>query len=208
MNDRRSSKERVMTKTTGGWERYSGLVTDAVRVITLLSALVTLGDRPAEVPLRFGLIFGLLLATRFLDLPRPFETAFALLLVASGWASALGWYFEHPRIDIPIHFALTGTAAALTYVGLVRADLLSEPPRPCRGKSGASVALLVMMIGATLGVIWEQYEWLAENYVPSRILVGYDDAIGDLTNGLLGALVAGVLMTAWLRSGHGLRAPD
>lgn len=82
-------------------------------------------------------------------MPRPFEAAFAALLIFSGWCSAWG----------------------------------------C-GNLGA-VVLVVTLLGATTALLWEIYEWLAENYLFSRIPVGYDDTIGDLANGTLGSLVAG-----------------
>lgn len=52
----------------------------------------------------------------------------------------------------------------------------------------------------------ELYEWLAATFMQSRILVGYDDTIGDMANGLFGSVVAGLLMAWWQRTGHGLRA--
>lgn len=194
-----------MNAVTREWTRPSGVVADGVRVLVLLSALVTIPFQPAEVPLRFGLMLLALLATRWLNVPRPFDAAFGLLMLASGWASAAGWYFEHPWIDIPIHFALTGTAATVVYVALVRAGGLPHPGEEGGGGSG-TVVLLMVLLGGAMSALWEMYEWLAENFLESRILVGYDDSIGDMANGVAGSLVAGLLMAAWLRTGHDLRA--
>ena len=195
-----------MTTSAHGATRVTGLVSDAIRVLALVSALVTIPTEPTEVPLRFALIFGALLVTRAIGIPRPFDAAFGLLMLVTGWASALGWYFEHRWIDIPIHFALTGATAAVLYVAAARFDLLPKPDPPARHKRTVAVILLVVLLGATTSLVWEIYEWLAETYLQSRILVGYQDTIGDMTNGLLGSLVAGVLMAAWQRSGHDLKA--
>lgn len=188
------------------WTRAAGVVADILRATALVSAVVTTPTQPAEVPLRFALIFAALLVTRTFGIPRPFDAGFALLLLATGWASALGWYVEHSWIDIPIHFALTGTTAAVLYVAAARLDLLPKPNHPSRTKASATIVIVVVLLGATTSLVWELYEWLAENYLPSRILVGYDDTAGDMTNGLLGSLVAGALMAAWQRAGHDLRA--
>lgn len=184
----------------------SARVADVLRVLVLVSALVTLAGRPTEVALRFALVFGLLLVTRTLDLPRPFDAAFAAMLLASGWANALDWYHERPWIDIPIHFALTGATAAMLYFVLARHDLLPRPEQPTVRKSVAAIVLITALVGAGAAVLWEIYEWLVASYVDSRIPVGYDDTIGDMANGAVGSLVAGLALAAWQRHGHGLGA--
>lgn len=177
-----------------------------LRALALLSALVTIPTQPTEVSLRFGLIFVGLLVTRAVGIPRPFDAALALLMLTTGWASALGWYYEHEWVDIPIHFALTGATAAVLYVAAARLDLLPKPEHPSRTQATTTIVLVVVLLGATTSLVWELYEWLAETYLQSRILVGYDDTIGDMTNGLLGSLVAGALMAVWQRTGHDLHA--
>ena len=102
----------------------TAMAADVLRLVALVSAVVTVPSQPTEVPLRFALMFVLLLVTRVIEMPRPFDAAFAALLLVSGWASALGWYFDHRWIDIPIHFALTGAAAAML--------LLRSRPAPQR----------------------------------------------------------------------------
>ena len=197
-----------MDRLTREWTRPSGIAADAVRVLVLVSALVTIPFQPTEVPLRFGLMLLALLVTRWLGVPRPFDAAFGALMLASGWASAAGWYFEHRWIDIPIHFALTGTAATVVYVALVRAGQLPAPRRSDGGGSTGTVVLLVVLLGGTMSAVWEMYEWMAENFLQSRILVGYTDSIADMANGVAGSLVAGALMAAWLHTGHDLRAGE
>lgn len=192
---------------TREWRRPSGVAADAVRILVLVSAVVTIPFQPTEVPLRFALMFLALLVTHWMGVPRPFDAAFGALMLASGWASAAGWYFEHRWIDVPIHFALTGTAATVVYVALVRVGQLPAPRGPGAGSRG-TVVLLVALIGGTISALWEMYEWLAETFLQSRILVGYDDSIADMANGVAGSVVAGLLMAAWLHTGHDLHARE
>lgn len=191
---------------TAHWTHPTAVLADVLRVLALVSVLVTLPTEPAEVPLRFALMSALLLVTRSISMPRPFDAAFAALLLVSGWASAAGWYFEHPWIDIPIHLALTGAAAAMLYFALARLDLLPKPDQPSLRNDVGAVVLVVALLGGTTAVLWEIYEWLAATFVQSRILVGYDDTIGDMANGLVGAVLAGLLMVWWQQRGHGVRA--
>lgn len=197
----------ALTGSTVGYPQQvqrGALLTDLLRVVALGSAVVAAPYQPAEASIRFVLIFLLLLVTKAIRAPRPFEAAFAALLLASGWSSALNWYFERPWIDIPIHFALTGATGAMLYFGLLRLDLLPTPERLTAGRGVGVVTLPVTLLGGTVALVWEIYEWFAATYLPSRILVGYEDTIGDMTNGLLGSVVAGLALAAWLHAGHGL----
>lgn len=66
--------------------------------------------------------------------------------------------------------------------------------------------LLVFVLGAALAALWEIYEWVALRWLNARLVVGYNDAIGDMFNGALGSFVAGLLILSWRRSGYHLRA--
>jgi hypothetical protein len=81
---------------TGGGTRWVSRLGDLLRVLALVSAAVTVLSPPQEIALRFALILGLLLVTRAVHMPRLFDAAFAGLLLASAWANALNWYFQHP----------------------------------------------------------------------------------------------------------------
>lgn len=187
-----------------GREHRIGLFTDLLRLLVLSSAALAAWTQPAEAAVRFLLIFLLLMGTRAIRAPRPFDAALALMLLATGWASAANWYVEHAWVDIPIHFALTGSTAAMLYFGLLHLDLLPSPRRLTVGRGAGVVVLPVTLLGGTAAAIWEIYEWLAETYLPSRIAVGYADTIGDMANGMVGSVVAGLVLAWWLRDGHRL----
>jgi hypothetical protein len=52
------------------------------------------------------------------------------------------------------------------------------------------------MIGITLGVLWEFYEWFVEVILHLRIGVGYDDTILDLAMDTVGSVAAGLALVA------------
>jgi len=57
----------------------------------------------------------------------------------------------------------------------------------------------VTAVGVTAAVLWEFYERVVEEIAPAGMLVGYTDTIVDLVAGLLGSVVAGVLVLWWGR---------
>jgi hypothetical protein len=163
------------------------VVADALRVLGLISGVLA---GVAHGPLQFG-VFGLvalgLVMPRFLGVRPAFDIATALVLLVAAWASALDLYVLTPAIDIPVHLLLNGLIAALAVVLFQRVDLLPTLPPP-------ALVLVTVAVGVTAGVLWELGEWAGNRFLDPSIFVGYDDTIGDLLVGGLGALLAGLLM--------------
>ncbi|MFN2497306.1 MAG: hypothetical protein ABR608_15615 [Pseudonocardiaceae bacterium] len=65
--------------------------------------------------------------------------------------------------------------------------------------------LLTLALGAALAVLWEFYEWLAYAGPGGAPVIGYTDTIGDLLNGCIGSVVAGIGLAVWARASWGTR---
>lgn len=181
------------------WRHPWGVVADLLRLVALVSVPVAAFTQPVEGVVRFAGVFAVLLVSRS-RVPRGLDAAWAATLLVSAWASALQWYMTYRWIDIPIHFATTGATAGVAYFLLLRTGVLPRHP----GDVVRNV-VVVTMIGSTLSVLWEMYEWSAEQFIPNEILVGYSDTIGDQAMGTLGSVLAGVVIARWL---PGVRQED
>jgi hypothetical protein len=181
------------------WQHPSRFFADLLRVGALASVLGAALSQPVEGAVRFAAIFLLLLASRS-RVPGPLDAAFAAALLVSSWANALQWYMNHPWVDIPTHFATNGASAAVAFFVLAETGIL-----PRHGTDRTWNTLVVAMMGATLSVVWEIYEWTASRFIPNEMVVGYSDTIGDQTVGTLGSVLAGLLVARWMGSG---RHPD
>ncbi len=163
------------------------VVADALRLLGLISGVlagVTLGFIQFGV---FGLVAIGLVMTRFLGVRPALDIATSIVLLVAAWANALGLYVLTPVIDIPVHLLLNGLIAALAVVLFQRLDVLPAlPPR--------ALILVTVAIGFMAGVLWELGEWAGNRFIDPSIFVGYDDTIGDLMVGGLGALLAGIAM--------------
>lgn len=191
-----------MNTVRAQWRRPAGAVADLLRLAVLTSVLIAALTQPVEGTIRFAGILVVLLGTRS-RVPMPLDATFAAALLVSAWASALQWYTTYRWVDIPIHFATTGAAAAVAYFILVQTGVI-----PRRRRSVRWDVLIITMIGATLAVLWEMYEWTAWRFVPNEMVVGYSDTIGDQTMGTLGSVLAGVLVARWLHAGHHADSPQ
>lgn len=172
----------------------SGVVADLLRLVCLTSVVVAALSQPVEGAIRFAAIFLVLLFARS-RVPGPLDASFAAATLVSAWASALQWYTTYPWVDIPIHFATTGAAASVAYFILAEVGIV-----PRRRREVPWNLLIITMIGGTLCVVWEIYEWTAWRFIPNEMVVGYSDTIGDMTMGTLGAIVAAFLIARWLRA--------
>jgi hypothetical protein len=91
-----------------------------------------------------------------------------------------------------VHLLLNGLLAALGVVLLQRVDVL--PALPARALVLVTVTVGVAAGVLWAGVLWEVAEWAGNRFVDPAIPAGYEDTIGALVFGGLGALLAGLLM--------------
>lgn len=173
---------------------------DAATGLAVLSLAAGLWWGPVAVALVALVLLGVV-AVRLADLPGTVQATGLVALLASAWAALLEGYQAIGWLDVVAHAVITGLLAA------VATALLTGPPlRPARTAPGtrADAVLGTTAIGALLAVVWEVGEWVGHTYLDPAIHVGYDDTVGDLAVGVLGSLVAGVLVA---RARHRDRTP-
>lgn len=173
--------------------RATRTVADVVRVAVLGGVVTAAISDEIEGAIRLTVVLHILLAARLAGIPGPFDLAVSLLLPLASVASILHWYAQLSWLDWIVHCLTTGALAAMAFLVLARVRLL---PRPHALSSTATVSVTAML-GVTLGVLWEFYEWFAEVVAHVRIGVGYNDTIADLSMDLTGSLLAGLAILAW-----------
>ena len=140
-----------------------------------------------------------MVGARWGDIPLPFAAGFATFLLIATWASVQHWYRTIPDIDLPIHFFTVGSLGAAAYFLLSGTELLPDVRDRTESPPPGAVVLWVTVVGVTVAVLWEFYEWTMEQLVPQDILVGYDDTLADLLAGMLGCAAAGLFVVWWSR---------
>lgn len=130
-----------------------------------------------------------------------------VLLLAAGWASAIGLYHRIEGLDLVMHAAVTGVVTGLVAVvvrsALRRRGRTGGPVTPAEAVRTLGPVICVLGLasaGTALGVVWEVAEWWGHHEVTEEIGVGYDDTLGDLTADLVGAVTAAVVAVASARS--------
>ncbi|WP_066039749.1 hypothetical protein [Herbiconiux solani] len=168
------------------------IAADALRILGLVGVLVAaLLFSATDAGILAFVLPGLLLP-RFLGMRAGFDIAYCLALQAAGWSNVLDLYTRVTWWDIPVHLVCTGMIAIVAYLFLARLGAVARP-----GGAGFTVAggiLVTTALGLAVSALWEMVEWIGKTYVSSAIFVEYDDTIGDMAVGGLGALLAGVLL--------------
>lgn len=179
----------------------------AATVAALLSTIALLIWGRWENALRFAVITGVMLTALRDSVPAVFAGPFAAFLLIASWASVQHWYRGVDHLDLVIHFFTPGSIAAVAYFLLAGRDLLPDVRDASRWTASWAVVLWTTMVGTTIAVVWEYYEWVVEQLAPQGMIVGYGDTVADLAAGMAGSAVAGVLVRVWANRGDRSRQP-
>lgn len=176
--------------------RAARITADTAAVLSLVSMVAGWWEGPVAVAL-FALVLLGQTVVRLAPLRASAQAATAALLLAAAWAALVGAYQLIGWLDLAMHLIVTGLLAALAAsVVLRRGWLTTGDGSGADALQGARAGriLLTTGTGSLLAVLWEAGEWFGHTYLDPAIQVGYEDTIGDLTAGVLGAALAGVFL--------------
>jgi hypothetical protein len=134
---------------------------------------------------------------RALALKPALQAAFGMAMLIASWSIILDLYASWTHWDLAVHAALNGLIAAvgvslLTRIGaLPSIHALPAQARPSTNSTRLSLTVLTTMFGVTCGVLWEFFEWTANELFGAALFVSYTDTLGDIAVGALGAALAG-----------------
>ena len=171
------------------------LVADGLRVIALVSIVIAGIGWGAMGALSLAFVSGAMLLPRALGVRPAFDISYGVIALVSVWSSVTDLYVAVKWWDLPMHFLMTGLAAAVGYILLERFGVVAESstlPRPL-----LSTTVVTTMLGLSLAAFWEMFEWFGKTFLDETIYVGYRDTIGDIVAGGLGSVLAGLLLP-WL----------
>lgn len=167
------------------------ITADVVRVVGLLSVAVAAIWWTGTDAGVLALALPALLVPRFVGVRPGFDIAFGITVLVASWSNVLDLYRTVAGWDLVVHVVCTGFIAAMAYLALVRWDIMPRPPRARR-----AAVIFTAALGLAASALWEMVEWLGKTFVTDEIFVTYNDTIGDMAVGGLGALLAGFVVAA------------
>jgi hypothetical protein len=168
------------------------LIADGLRLAGVVSIVVGAVGWGAKGASSFAVVSIAMLLPRALAVRPGFDIAYGVIALLATWSSVTDLYGAVRWLDLPFHFVMTGLAAAICYILLVRLRLVEDAaplPRPL-----LAYAVLGTTIGAALSAFWEMFEWFTTTFLDPATVLGYADTVSDMVMGTLGGLVAGLLM--------------
>ncbi len=173
-------------------QTVSEVIADALRLVGLLSVIAASIWSTATDAGILALALPALLVPRFIGVRSSFDIVYQVIVLTAAWSNVLDLYRTVDNWDLILHFACTAVIAAMSYIGLVRLSTVPDPRAD--GFLRRTAIVLVTTLGLAASAVWEMIEWLGYAFVTDEIFVTYQDTIGDMAVGGLGALVAGIVM--------------
>lgn len=170
------------------------LAADVVRIVGLLSIPVALVWWSATDAGILAFALPALLLPRFVGARPWFDIAYGITVLVASWSNVLDLYRTVTAWDLVVHFFCTAVLAAAVFLWLGRAGMIPLPDAFAVTRRGA--VLLTTALGLALSALWEMVEWIGFTFISDDIFVTYDDTIGDMAFGGLGALAAGFVVAS------------
>lgn len=163
---------------------------DALRVVGVLGVVVAaIWSTPTDAGI-LALALPALMVPRVLGMRAWADILLGVTVLVAAGSNVFDLYRTVVGWDLVVHFVCTGVIAATGY--LVLARCLVVP-----GQGGAdfrkrTAIVVCTALGLAVSAIWEMIEWAGRTFITAEIFVTYQDTIGDMAVGGLGALVAGI----------------
>jgi hypothetical protein len=173
------------------------LAADALRVLAgigVVVAAVFFGPTDAGV---LAFVLPGLLLPRLLGVRAGFDLVYSAVLLVAGWSNVLDLYTSVAWWDVVVHLTCTAVIALMLYLLLAELGIVPHPAgvRPAEARPPrATPVVLTAALGLAVSALWEMVEWFGHAFISSEIFVEYDDTIGDMAVGGLGAVMAGVVL--------------
>lgn len=179
---------------------------DVLRVLLVVAAVAAVvsgepGGAGGAVALCFAAGFALL--ARLINLPRPYDLGFVLVLVLHAAGESLGWYDSVGWFDRAVHVVLPFLVAPVVYIGLARLEVLPDPRDDTRWRHYVGMAVVAFCLGMSVGALWEIVEYTSDGTLQTSLSEGNADTVGDLVADAVGALCGALLLVAWAVWGWG-----
>lgn len=174
-------------RTLGEW------AADGIRVLGLVSVVVAaIGWQVTDAGV---LAFALpaLCVPRFLGMRPSADIVTGVVVLVAAWSNVIDLYTTVPDWDLLLHFAGTGVLTVCAMLALARFGALPAPRSA--DATAAGTVVVAVAVGLALSAVWEMVEWAGWLFISDEIFVGYQDTIGDMAIGGVGAAVAGLVLT-------------
>jgi hypothetical protein len=176
---------------------------DVLRLALVAATVAALVAGNAGGALAFGFATGFALLARVVNLPRPYDLGFVVVLLLHATGEALGWYDSIWWFDRVVHVVLPCLVGPVLYIGLARLEVLPDPRDETHAQHYTGMAIVTFCLGMAIGGLWEIVEFSSDGVLDTALSEGNSDTVGDLVADAVGSLLGALLLVAWALWGWG-----
>jgi hypothetical protein len=176
---------------------------DVLRLVLVLASGAALLAGDVGGALALGFAAALALLARVVNLPRPYDLGFVVVLTLHAVGEALGWYDSLGWFDRVVHVVLPCLVAPVLYIGLARLEVLPDPRDETHARHYTGMAIVAFCLGMAVGGLWEIVEFASDDMLDTALSEGNSDTVGDLLADAVGSLFGALLLVAWALWGWG-----
>jgi hypothetical protein len=179
---------------------WTPLIRDGIDVLRMGLVLATCaalvaGDLGGALALGCAAAFALL--ARVVNLPRPYDLGFVVVLTVHAVGEALGWYDSLEWFDRVVHVVLPCLVAPVLYIGLARLDVLPDPRDETNARHYIGMAIVAFCSGMAVGGLWEIVEFTSDGVLDTSLSEVNSDTVGDLVADAVGSILGAFRLVAW-----------
>ena len=185
--------------------------TPGVRIVTVLQLAFLVWAAVEAAQGRTGnalvllVTFAVLQVPRMLRLPLVFDVALLVVWTLQSLGDVAGFWSRIPWWDTLVHGALPAVLAPTALMLLIRVEVLPDVVALRGRRSAVATVLLVFLIAAGFGTVYEIYEWLSDTYLDTHYQPDSTDTMTDTLANDVGGLVGGLWLVAWAARARGRR---
>jgi hypothetical protein len=176
---------------------------DMLRLALVIATVATLFAGDVDGALAFGFAAAFALLARVVNLPRPYDVGFVVVLTLHAAGEAFGWYDSLAWFDRVVHVVLPCLVAPVLYIGLARLDVLPDPRDDTHARHYVGMAIVTFCLGMAVGGLWEIVEFSSDGMLDTALSEGNSDTVGDLVADAVGSILGALLLVAWAIWGWG-----
>ena len=167
-------------------------IADALRILGVLSVIAAAIWSSATDAGILALALPALMLPRVLGMRAGADILLGVTVLVAAGSNIFDLYRTIAGWDLVVHFVCTGVIAATGYLLLARCLVI--PAQGAEGFRKRTAIVVCTTLGLAVSAVWEMIEWAGRTFITAEIFVTYQDTIGDMAVGGLGALVAGIVV--------------
>lgn len=167
-------------------------VADGLRLLGVLSVVAAAIWSTGTDAGILALALPALMVPRMLGMRAGADIAVGVTVLTAAASNVFDLYRSVVGWDLVVHFVCTGVIAATGYLVLARLGIV--PAQDAAGFTKRIAVVISAMLGLAASALWEMVEWAGRTFITTEIFVTYQDTIGDMAMGGLGALAAGFVL--------------